>query len=242
MGKRTAIVTGAKHRVGKIIADALLADGWTVIAHVRNADDPVPDGAVRVAADLASADCADRIFAAAADHPPPALLVNNAARFAFDSVVEPSIDEFDAHLAINLRAPMLLTAAFARAGGEGDRAIVNILDAKLAAPNPDFASYTLSKQALAGHTMIAARALAREGIRVNGVAPALMLRSPGQDEANFAAMHAHNPLQRGVTADDVADAVRYLADAKSVTGQILTLDAGQHFWSLERDVQFLERE
>ena len=90
------------------------------------------------------------------------LLINNASRFAFDSLDDFSANEFDAHMAANVRAPILLAQALARAHGGGDALIVNILDAKLAAPNPDFLSYTLSKQALAGFTELAARALAEQ--------------------------------------------------------------------------------
>ena len=237
---RTAIVTGAGKRVGAEIARALIADGWSVVAHVRRAEDPVADGAVRVAADLADAGCAERIFAAAKELPPVRLLVNNAARFAWDGFGEFNAQEFDAHMAVNVRAPLLLTEAFAAEhDGQGDSLVVNLLDSKLAAPNPDFLSYTLSKQALAGLTELAARALAPKGIRVNGVAPSLMLRSPGQSEENFAVMQRANPLRRGVTPGDVVAALRYLIASPAVTGEVLTLDGGQRFWSLERDVQFL---
>jgi len=192
----------------------------------------------RVAADLADADCATRIFAGAEGLPPVRLLVNNAARFAGDSVDDFSAAEFDAHMAVNVRAPALLAQAFAdRCESEG--LIVNLLDAKLEAPNPDFLSYTMSKYALAGLTELSARALAGRGIRVCGIAPALMLQSPGQSAANFAAAHAHNPLRRGVEPDDVVAALRYLIAAKSVTGEVLTIDGGQRFWALGRDVQFL---
>ena len=238
--RRTAIVTGAGKRVGAEIVRALLADGWSVVAHVRSGEDSVPDGAVKVAADLAEAGCAERIFEAAAGLPPARLLVNNAARFAWDGFGEFSADEFDAHMAVNVRAPLLLTEAFAAAqDGSVDALIVNLLDAKLSAPNPDFLSYTVSKQALAGLTELAARALAPKGIRVNGVAPALMLRSAGQSEENFAAMSRANPLRRGVEPGDVVAALRYLIASPAVTGEVLTIDGGQRFWSLERDVQFL---
>ena len=240
MEPRTAIVTGASKRVGRIIAEALLADGWAVVAHVHHHNDEVPAGAARVAADLADPDCAERIFAAAAGLGPVRLLVNNAARFAPDGLGAFQPGELDAHVAVNLRAPILLTEALAARHGGGDALIVNLLDAKLAAPNPDFLSYTLSKQALAGFTELAARALAGKAIRVNGIAPALMLRSPGQDEANFAATHAFNPLGRGVEPGDVVAALRYLIDAAAVTGQVLTIDGGQRFLGLPRDVQFLE--
>ena len=238
--ERTAIVTGGGKRVGRAIVEALLADGWSVVAHVRNSDDDVPEGSVRAAADLAQAGCARTIFAAAATLPPVRLLVNCAARFAPDSLGAFDPAEFEAHMAVNARAPAELIAEFAATDGEGERSVVNILDAKLAAPNPDFLSYTLSKEALAGLTRVAARGLAERGIRVNAIAPALMLISPGQDQANFEKMHRFNPLGRGVEPADVAAAVRYLADARTVTGEVLTLDGGQRFWSLPRDVQFLD--
>ena len=240
---RTAIVTGAGKRIGAALASALVADGWSVLAHVRRPDDPVPDGCAKVAADLAAVDCAERIFAAARGMPPVRLLVNNAGRFAFDELGGFQTGEFDAHMAVNVRAPVQLIERFAaEQRGEADSLVVNILDAKLSSPNPDFLSYTLSKQALAGVTELAARALAPRGIRVNGIAPALVLRSPGQSEENFAAMHRANPLGRGVEPDDVADALRYLISASCVTGQVLVLDAGQRFLGLARDVQFLESE
>lgn len=236
---RTAIVTGAGKRVGRHIAEGLLADGWAVIAHVHHDDDEVPDGAVKAVADLAAADCAERIFAAAASLPPVRLLVNNAARFAWDGFGEFDGAEFDAHMAVNLRGPALLTDRFAARHRDGDATIVNLLDAKLAAPNPDYLSYSLSKAALAHLTDLAARALAPRGIRVNGIAPGLMLRSSGQSEENYQAMHAHNPLGRGVAPDDVLQAIRYLVGARCVTGQTLVIDSGQRFLALERDVQFL---
>ena len=238
--KRTAIVTGAGKRVGRVIAEAFVADGWTVVAHVRRDADEAPAGTVKVAAELGRSDCARRIFAALDGLEPPTLLVNNAARFAEDRLGDFIPDEFAAHMAANVQAPILLTEAFAAAGGTGDRLVVNLLDSKLAAPNPDFLSYTLSKMALAGFTELAARALAGQGIRVNGIAPALMLRSPGQSEANFAAMHDRNPLGRGVRPGDVVAALRYLIDAPAVTGEILTIDGGQRFLALPRDVQHLE--
>jgi NAD(P)-dependent dehydrogenase (short-subunit alcohol dehydrogenase family) len=237
---RTAIVTGAGKRVGAAIARALVEDGWTVIAHVHHEADEVADGATKVVADLIDAECAERIFAAAAGGPPVRLLVNNASRFAWDGFGEFSPGEFAGHMAVNVRAPALLIDRFAREqDGNEDALIVNLLDSKLAAPNPDYLSYTLSKQALAGLTDLAARALAPRRIRVNGIAPGLMLRSSGQSEENFEAMHASNPLRRAVEPEDVIGALRYLVGAPCVTGQVLVVDSGQRFLALDRDVQFL---
>ena len=236
----TAIVTGAGKRIGREIAAALVEDGWTVVAHVHHEEDTVPEGAAKVVADLAQPDCAERIFAAADGLPSVRLLVNNASRFAWDGFGEFDPGELASHMQVNVRAPTLLIERFARAqDGSADALVANLLDAKLAAPNPDFLSYTLSKQALAGLTELAARALAPRGVRVNGIAPALMLRSTGQSEENFEAMHSNNPLGRGVEAADVIGALRYLIGAPCVTGEVLVIDSGQRFLGLARDVQFL---
>ena len=240
MTKGTAIVTGAGKRIGAEISRSLLADGWAVVAHVHRAADMVPEGAAKAVADLSDHDSADAIFGAAAGLPPVRLLVNNAARFAWDDLESFRTDELSAHMIINVQAPLLLVRRFAADHRDGeDGLIVNLLDSKLAAPNPDYLSYTLSKSALAAFTDLAARALAPRGIRVNGIAPGLMLRSSGQSEENFEAMHANNPLRRGVEARDIADAIRYLAGARCVTGQTLVIDSGHRFMALDRDVQFL---
>jgi len=237
----TAIVTGGGKRVGAEIVRGLLADGWTVIAHVHHDADAVPEGAIKAVADLAEPDCAERIFEVASGMPPVTLLVNNAARFAWDTVGEFEPSEFDAHMAVNVRAPALLIDRFAEGANGEDSLVVNLLDSKLVAPNADFLSYTLSKQALAGLTELAARALAPRRIRVNGIAPGLMFQSNGQSEENFRVMHASNPLRRGVEPGDILAAIRYLLAAPAVTGEVLVVDSGHRFLARERDVQFLER-
>ena len=241
MDKGTALVTGAKARIGKTVAEALLSDGWRVIAQVRAPGDPVPSGAQAIAGDLARADIGSQLFAQV-EGEAPRLLVNCAARFAEDRLGALDAAEFDAHMAINLRAPALIGEAFAKAHGGGEGLIVNILDAKLAAPNPDYLSYTLSKAALAGWTDIAARAWASEGIRVNAIAPALMLPSGDMTEEDFASVHARNPLGHGVEPAELVAALRSLIDAPGVTGETLTLDAGQRFMALPRDVAYLQSE
>ncbi|MBA3668282.1 MAG: SDR family oxidoreductase [Sphingomonas sp.] len=235
---KIAIVTGGGKRVGAALVRALIDDSWTVVAHVHHDGDSVPEGAERAVCDLADADCAATIFAAAPG--PVRLLVNNAARFAEDRFGAASAAEFSAHMAVNARAPMLLIDEMARRHRGGAALVVNLTDAKLAAPNADFLSYTLSKYALAGLTELAARALAGKGIRVNAIAPALMLPSGDQRESNFEAVHALNPLGYGIEIDDVVGALRFLIDSHGMTGQTIGLDGGQRFMALARDVQYLE--
>ncbi|HLL59558.1 MAG TPA: SDR family NAD(P)-dependent oxidoreductase [Allosphingosinicella sp.] len=247
-GPRTAIVTGGAKRIGAAIARALSADGWHILIHCNTsraeAEALVAElgNASVVSAELADPDAAQRIFAALEELPPPRLLVNNASRFVYDSVEDFSVEGWGAHQAVNLRAPALLSQAFAAAvGGEGGL-IVNLLDAKLAQPNPDFFSYTISKMGLAGLTELTARAFAGRGIRVCGIAPSVTLVSGPQSRDNFEKVHSLNALRRGVDVEEIVAALRFIVATPILTGQTITLDSGQRFLSLPRDVQFLEPE
>ncbi len=242
---RTAIVTGGARRIGAAISRALAEDGWHVLIHCNRSRDEAEALAVElgnastVGADLAAPDAAATIMKALDGLPPPGLLVNNASRFVHDDVESLSIESWDAHLSVNLRAPALLSQAFIRRAGEG-ALIVNLLDAKLVQPNPDFFSYTISKFGLAGLTDLLARACAPKGIRVCGIAPSVTLVSGPQSRDNFEAVHALNPLRRGVTVEEIVAALRFIVATPTFTGQTITLDGGQRFLGLTRDVQFLE--
>lgn len=244
---RSAIVTGGARRIGAALVRALAADGWHVVIHCRRSRDAAEaltaevGNARVVAADLAEADGPARVFAALDGAPPVGLLINSASRFVLDQVGDFDAAGWDAHMATNVRAPALLTQAFARAvpAGAGGL-VVNLLDAKLAFPNPDFFTYTVSKMALAGLTELSARALAPAGIRVCGIAPSVTLRSGPQDADNFAAVHQLNALHRGVAVDDIVAALRFVVASPTLTGEVITLDGGLRFLGLSRDVQFLE--
>jgi len=244
---RTAIVTGGARRIGAELSRALAADGWHVLIHCRDSAEAAEALAAEighahcVAADLADPAAAAHILDAARGMPPPGLLVNNASGFVFDSFEDFTAEGWDAHMAVNLRAPALLSQAFARAVPHGAPGlIVNILDAKLAAPNTDFFSYTVSKFGLAGLTELSARALATRGIRVAGIAPSVTLVSGEQTDANFAAVHAYNPLGEGVSTAQIVDALRFIVATPTLTGQTITLDGGLRFLALPRDIQFMK--
>jgi NAD(P)-dependent dehydrogenase (short-subunit alcohol dehydrogenase family) len=239
----TAIVTGGAKRIGAELVRALAADGWHVLIHynrsLAEADALAAEvgNASLVQADLADPEAADTIVAALGGLPPARLLVNNASIFAHDDIRDFTAESWAAHLDVNLRAPALLTRAFAAAAGEG--LVVNLLDAKLSGPNPDFFSYTVSKYGLAGVTELAARAFA-PNLRVCAIAPSVTLVSGPQSRANFDKVHGLNALGRGVRVEEIVAALRFLIATPSITGHTILLDGGQRFLGLPRDVQFLE--
>lgn len=243
-----ALVTGGAKRIGEALATALAEEGFRVAIHCHRSRGEADALAARLAAagapaplvvqgDLAASDIAEQLFAQLPE--PPVVLVNNASRFVEDRLEALDLGEWETHLAVNARAPALLIRAFAAALPAPARGlVVNLSDAKLRSLNPDFFSYTVSKVALAGVTELAARALAPR-IRVNAIAPAVTLVSGPQSRENFAAAHVLNPLGRGVEVAHLVAALRYLLHTPSVTGETLTLDSGQRFLGLPRDVAYM---
>jgi NAD(P)-dependent dehydrogenase (short-subunit alcohol dehydrogenase family) len=182
-----------------------------------------------VQADLADAGQVARILPeAAAALGPVTLLVNNASLFEPDEVERLDPEGWDAHFAVNLRAPAFLARDFARSLPADRRgAIVNIIDQRVWKPTPLFFSYGLTKSGLWAATRTMAQALAPK-IRVNAVGPGPTLKAARQSESDFGRQRAALLLGHGPEPDDIADAVLFLAEARSITGQMLAVDGGQH--------------
>lgn len=253
MGKPlgNVLVTGAARRIGAEIARVLAAQGYAVVIHYRNSSDDAKALQAEIAraggkAALCEADLADPADvetlidrAAIALGEPLTALVNNASLFEYDRASDVTREAMDRHFRINMLAPVLLAKHLVRqlpAGVAG--AVVNLLDQKLANPNPDFFSYSLTRYALAGATTMMAQEFAGR-CRVNAVAPGITLPSGGQSEAEFAAVGRENLLQRVSSPSNVAGAVRMLLGNAAINGQCIWVDGGQRFMNQPRDVMFL---
>ncbi|CAN5916299.1 SDR family oxidoreductase [soil metagenome] len=244
-----ALVTGAAVRVGRALAMALAADGYFVFVHHNrsaaqarktvSAITAAGGKAKAVRADLSSARQVEALVGKCRTRGVRlTCLVNSASLFKLDRAPTATAADFDLHMAINLRAPMLLSQALARQLPERETGvIVNVLDQKLYNLNPDFLTYTLSKVGLGGLTKLLAQAFAPR-LRVAGIAPGLTLRSGSQTDARFAEQHTENPLGVGVTVEDLVRALRFILQTPTYTGDTLIVDSGEHLIGRPRDIAF----
>jgi NAD(P)-dependent dehydrogenase (short-subunit alcohol dehydrogenase family) len=237
--RQAALVTGGARRIGKAIVERLARENYAVAIHChQSAEDALhlrdrirQNGgqAVVIQADLADeAAVSGLLDEAGRALGPVTLLVNNASEFEPDQLTDLTRERWDRHFAVNLRTPVFLARDFARqlpASEEG--CVVNIVDQRVWKLTPQFFSYTLTKAALFTATQTMAQALAPR-IRVNAVGPGPTLANARQDQAGFARQTDALPLGRGSAPEDIAEAVIYLARARSVTGQMIALDGGQH--------------
>jgi len=235
-----ALVTGAARRIGAAIALDLAAHGFDVAIHCNSGRAEAERVAAQAAAlgartavvraDLTDlARCEDIVDAAAGMLGAPLrLLVNNASLFADDSLADFDWDGWERHFALHLKAPVALSRRVAAAlPPQAEGLVVNMIDQRVWRPRPQFFTYGLSKAALWTATQTMAQALAPR-VRVNAIGPGPALRNARQSEADFARQTGAVPLKRGPALDEFGRTIRYLWAARSVTGQMIALDGGQH--------------
>jgi len=232
---QVALVTGAAVRLGRHVAEALAEDGASVVVHYRSSSREANELVERlttmgvhawaVQADLADPAQAAALFERARDacSRPIDILVNSASIFDPSSVLSFGADELARNVQVNAFAPLQLSRALAAQGRAGQ--IINFLDTRIAEYDRKHAAYHLSKRMLHAVTRMLASELAPD-IRVNAVAPGLILPPPGEEEAYLRNLAGTNPLQRHGSPADVVRAVRYLLQSDFVTGQVLYLDGG----------------
>ena len=244
----TALVTGAGKRLGRAMALYLAGRGHDVAVHYATSADEAEAvaneiramgrKAVTLQADLlVEAETQALIPAAMTALGPLTVLVNNASIFEYDRIDTATRQSWDRHLESNLRAPHVLTQAFARQcppaltddNGEplAQGVIINMIDQRILKLTPEFSSYTIAKMGLWALTRTSAQGLA-PNVRVNAIGPGPTLRGARQSAAHFAKQRAACLLGRGANTADITAALGFFLDSVAVTGQILAVDGGQH--------------
>lgn len=234
---RACLVTGAGRRLGRAIAEGLGRAGARVAVHYHGSEAGASEAAAAIRshggeadtfqADLREPNAPAALVNAVADHFGALdLLVNSAAVMERTPIGTVTAAGWDAMMALNVRAPFLAAQAAAPRMTSGG-AIVNIADLAAFETWPAYVPHGISKAAVVQMTRALARVLAPD-IRVNAVAPGAVLLPDDWDDAAHMRLADTTPLRRLGTADDVVEAVLYLATARYVTGTVLHVDGGRN--------------
>ena len=234
-----AMVTGAAHRLGRAIAEDLARAGWPVVLHYNGSGDAVTrlrdhirtgGGTAEIISGnlLDEAETSSLVERASSKLGPIGLLINNASVFEWDDAASATPESFALHMDLHLRAPLMMCQKFVELlPAHQSGLIVNMLDSRVLNPTPRHMTYTLSKSGLWTLTQTLAQELAPR-VRVNGIGPGPTLPPKGQTIEEFRARCARLPLQRPASLAEVCQALRFLISQKSMTGQMIALDGGDH--------------
>ena len=235
--KTYALITGGSDRIGKAVAIHLAKEGYHLVLHYNSAKEKAEnlqmhiESTYKVKVELLQINFLkendfDRIFE---DFKRKSItievLVNCASDFIPSSFNEQGSELFDKEMTINLKIPYLLTKAFARVFGKGN--IINFVDTKVAKNKTVHLDYILSKKLLKDFTKISAVELA-PNIRVNAIAPGLILPPEGKDESYLLNLAKDIPLKTIGNMDEILKAFQFILDSYFFTGQILYIDGGEH--------------
>ena len=249
MARPAILITGAARRIGAVLAQKFGAAGWHVAIHAGHS----PDLAHALAATLPSAEVVqcDLTDGAAALAMVAELaerlddwrvLINSAAVFKPDlaAAIDPAI--FAEAIAVNAATPTRMAQAFlASARATGGKRVIQLLDQKIANPNPDFFSYSMAKHALASTVKMLAMAQADPATRIYGLAPGAMLPSHDQRTEEHERSGRMNLLERLTDPAELAQAALFMAQGWLASGETLFIDSGQHLLAQSRDVLYLAR-
>ena len=234
---KTALVTGAGGRIGRAVAVALATAGADLVVHYNTSRCGAQETGDRVRsrgaeawtveADLQDSKATESLVERAAKTAgrPVDFLVNNASIFPEGKLADLTPADLDLNVQVNALAPLLLSRSFARQGREG--VIINLLDARITDYDRNHLAYHLSKRMLYSLTRLTAIEFAPR-IRVNAVAPGLILPPAGKDEEYLRRLAPSTLLNTTGCLDDVTEAVLFLIRSGFVTGQALYVDGGRH--------------
>jgi NAD(P)-dependent dehydrogenase (short-subunit alcohol dehydrogenase family) len=245
-----ALVTGSGGRLGAVIARHLAKNGFKVIAHVNKSRpagkklvrEIIEDGgqAVLTFCDFGGKPSTVTGFFQdiVGEHGVPDLIVNNASVFQYDFPGKGSVRLLDESIAVHVRAPfLLLEIAFRKATGRRPVTVINILDQKVVNPNPDYYSYTVGKVGL--HAITTAWQMNPSNrLRVFGILPGLLFPSGKQTQGDFEKVRNDTILGRNPSPQEIANAVLFVAENKSLPGQNLVIDGGESLVRRKRDIAY----
>ena len=249
--RKKVLITGASKRIGKSIALNLAKHGYDIAIHYNKSK----TSALNLVEELNSLKVKSRVFKldlmqiekiegwfneitkvfGTID-----VLINNASIFEYDSLRSSSISSLNKHLDINFKAPFLLSKFFIKNLKSKKGNILNILDQRVLNISPYFTSYTVSKSAL--HTLTKSLALSLAPmVRVNAVAPGPTLKSVRQNEKEFKEQIKRTPLQNQVSLHEINNAINFLLNNNSITGQTIMVDSGQNLgWAHTKSKKFID--
>lgn len=227
-GKRI-LITGAARRVGAVMAEYFAAKGATVLVHANNSKNDAEILARKINgechfSDLADVDALPDFFKKLGRVD---VLINNASLYEVVPLADESTESMLRHYKINFMAPVVLAQCMKKQA-LAESVILNILDREISLHAPDKGSYLLSRKSLADATLELAKELAPLQIRVNAIAPGSVLAPVFMPEKAMTKTIASSPFKRTATLDDLCEAAALLIANRSLTGQILQVDAGQH--------------
>jgi pteridine reductase len=233
--KKAALVTGGARRIGKAIAFALAEEGYDIALHCSRSEAEAVRTAKAIqrggreceifSCDLSNtAEAAGLVPAVRQRFPVCRLLVNNASVFERGTFMETDMVQFDRLMQVNLKAPFFLTQSFASHFKQGH--VVNLCDAKIASAFISHFVYSLTKKTLFEFTRMAAKALGPD-IRVNAVAPGMILPSREFGEADLIRLSRSIPLQRKGDVENVVSAILFLEKNSYITGECIFIDGGE---------------
>jgi NAD(P)-dependent dehydrogenase (short-subunit alcohol dehydrogenase family) len=231
-----AVVTGAANGIGAVIAEHAAKAGFSVSAWDID-EAKVSALAERISkvtpqhVDVADEEAVNAAFDALPE--PPTLVVNNAGQVRFGPLLSLSVEDWNTVLRVNLTGTFIVARAAARhMAAVGSGSIVNVASINGVAVAPRAGAYTAGKAAVVKLTEQMALEWSDHGIRVNAVSPGLI--DAGMSEPIYSDPEtrrvriAHVPMRRLGSAEDVADAVMFLASpqASYITGQNIVVDGG----------------
>ena len=234
---KTALITGSAKRIGRACALRLAREGADIIIHYNNSRKEAEElaGAIRmhgrnawsVQQDLSEKDAGPLLMEKARSKSPEIdYLINSASIFPPSTVDDVDMEAFEQNLQINALSPFFLSRAFAQESEKAE-CIINFLDARIVDNDRQNLAYHISKRVLFSLTRILSMELAPR-IRVNALAPGLIIPPPGMSDEYLKSRKNTNPLQKIGTLDQITDSLSFLLGNTFMTGQVLFVDGGRH--------------